>query len=786
VPSFINFFELRRIEVVFLFWLRHPLTREETMPPRKKEERRRGKKRKTTDPAVKTENDDATFYIDREGDKKPDPSTPAWLIEDKDASTSHRHAEPSTPFGLVDLELKAYLRSAHIKLNELMETALEESRTISQDEEVKTLRNAMLDEIKGKEFTLATDSDTSRILEDMLQAFSERQTRILADSLTGSSEDLFRLSCHRFGSHLLQSTLLALQSAASQEEKENLGEKKRNGDGKELRSAQQLVLDISKELHLHTSEMLPDQFGTHVLRTLLLVLSGQASNAALQNQRSKKSRSFQEKTQSTRLVKEEETSKHFIPPSFKESLKGILESIKGGLDASQMKGLSTDAVAGPTLTLFVELSLSMSDQNAKGLDQDSLLTVILDGLVASESPQRSDYLESLMKDSVGSHMLQRLVSLVDEEVIGRLWQVYSKGSLCKLGVHPIANFVIAAIVRRLGEKDDAFGQACKEIEKAGDSLLKHQKLGILVALADRSLELSRLHPFVEVAPNEVRQYKKKEQNVWTDDSVQSKAARAILSAFGFSQQDESEGSGEDGAKGLLINTLASGKTKKSYRKEVKRMREKAKERTVEEESAKEAVDEVKEETNAQTKEELLVSMQGSLLCQSLLRLPEPGNTPLIDSILTLPSLLPLSTNPISVHIILAPFQENASTAFAQRISLSTKILSELSPMLSDKFASRAIDCVFDKSDAFFKEKIMRRCIEEENTILTTNFGRYFLKRVNISLFRKDVGMWKRQMKDRKLKNEEKKEEAVAVKQSLERPNKKAKVDQELDLILAGI
>ena len=537
--------------------------------------------------------------------------------------------------------------------------------------------------------------------------------------------------------------------------------------------------------------MLSDQFGTHVLRTLLLVLSGQASTAVSQNHRSKKSRSFQEKTQSTRLAREEVTSKPIAPPSFQESLSDILQSVRGGLEPSRFKVMSTDAVAGPTLGLIVELSLSMADGPAKSSDQDSLLTVILDGLESSEESRHSDYIEGLMKDSVGSHMLQRLLQLVDDDVVGRFWQVYIKGSLCKLGVHPIANFVIAALVRRLGEEGNAFEQACKEVELAGESLVKHQKLGILIALSDRGRELSELHPVREVAPNEVRNFKKKERNVWADDDVQSKVARAILSAFGFSnEQGEEEELKEGTSKELLVRVFASGKTKKGYKKEWKRMKERAKEAADKKRKAKEeAADgiDLEEREDGEQEGELLVSMQGSLLCQSLLRLPDPGNTPFLDSLLNQSSLLPLATNAVTVHIILAPFQDTALCTFAQRTALSTRILSELSPMLSDKFASRVVDSVFDKSDAFFKEKILKRCIDEENSILATNYGRYFLKRANISLFRKDVGQWKQKMRERKMASERKEEEQeVSIKQKSERPLKKKKVDQELDLILAGI
>lgn len=104
----------------------------------------------------------------------------SWMLDKRPM----RDNETSAPFGLVEPDLKAYLRSAHVQLHELVANVLSEGRVLSNDGEIKALRNAMLDEIKGKELVLATDADTSLILEDMLCTLGERQTRILADALS--------------------------------------------------------------------------------------------------------------------------------------------------------------------------------------------------------------------------------------------------------------------------------------------------------------------------------------------------------------------------------------------------------------------------------------------------------------------------------------------------------------------------------------------------------------------------------------------------------------------------
>lgn len=771
------------------------------MPARKKEERRRGKKRKNKEIGEERSSNGhaeteaaaaAPFFYDTQGvNKEEDQSTPSWLIEDKIAeSSSQLRIEPSTPFGLVDLEFKAYLRSAHIKLNELMETALEEGRTIHEDEEVKILRNAMLNEIKGKELTLATDADTSRILEDMLYSFSERQIRVLADSLAVSSENLFKLSCHRFGSHLLQSTLIALQSVACKEESELQGGEKAKGklysrDENDLRSAVDLVLDISKELTSNSVALLSDQFGTHVLRTVLLVLSGQGTSTAVHHQRSKKSQVYQQKTQSTRLVKKQEVNLNLVvPASFAESLQDILGAIKNGTDENKVKNLITDPIAGPTLALVIELSLR--GHGVKGVKEDPLLKAIMSGLITGEG---FNYLDNLMKDSVGSHMLQRLLQHVDEQTIQVFWHKCIEESLCKLGVHSIANFVVATLVRRLGEFE--LERACEEVALAGDKLVKNGKIGILIAMADRAREISQRNPVKQIAPNEVRNYKKKARNVWSDGEIQSKAARAILKAFGFHEEQDKEDE-----VGYLVKVLISGKAKKGYKKEMRRL-EMEHEKLPAKKTANKVLEEqlLQQEDSGVQEEELLISIQGSLLCQSLLRLPEPGNSPVLESILGLSSLLSLTSNPTTVHILLAFYQSDANCTFTQRTALSTKILSELSSMLGDKFGSRVIDCVFDTSDAFFKEKVMKQCIQDEYSLLSSHYSRFFLKRVNMSLFRKDIGQWKQWIKEKghiKKQQQQPQQQIAQANQDeaeaqiAERQLKRARVDEELDTILAGI
>lgn len=100
-------------------------------------------------------------------------------------------------------------------------------------------------EVELKELKVATDPESSRVLEKLLRASNDFQLRIFADRLRGSYASLFT---HRFASHVCQ-TLLVL--AADVMERELRGKSKLEGMDeatleslKELPTMQQIFLDI--------------------------------------------------------------------------------------------------------------------------------------------------------------------------------------------------------------------------------------------------------------------------------------------------------------------------------------------------------------------------------------------------------------------------------------------------------------------------------------------------------------------------------------------------------------
>ncbi|MCO5565775.1 hypothetical protein L7F22_019450 [Adiantum nelumboides] len=754
---------------------------------RKNEQRQRGKKhksRKEEEQPSSEVKDESIFVEDRIGTlgEQEDPSTSSWMI---DRSNGPINNGDSTPFGLVEPDLKAYLRSAHVTFQEHITSASEEGRVLNKDEDIKALRNAMLDEIKGKELVLATDTDTSIILEDMMSTFGDRQLRILAEALTQQSVTLV---CHRFGSHVIQTLLSALQYFAMQA---NVNDNNEEGQG--LRSCQQFIVDISESIRQQVGDIFGDQFASHVLRSLFLILSGK--QATVESVRSKRSKKFHQKTQLTSSRPWSDQFETHQPVDFKNALSGLLHTLQSTLnDAQKVREMCISPTLSPTIALIIELAAKQdTNANKNGKSSIDFLDASLDGLVSKEPEERSAHIETLLRDSVGSHFLEAVLKVAPHTVVQRFWKHYLAGRLGKLGTHPTANFVVSGAIRLLDT--NTLEQACEEVREEGEKLVKARHLGPFVALTERAGELAP-----DKNPSSVSA-KAKKSNVWNADRIDAVVVRSILTAFGISETDNDD---KDGGP-IVIDVLLNGKTLKEYKKAAKAAKKAKKDAKKaakrkraandEEEGEEEAENGSKEEDPKSTKADL--NLQGSLLCQSILRLSEPAHSPIFDNLLEIEDrhFLSIACDPIGVHVPLAAVQ-SSNLPFASRSKFSAKILTLLIPLLSDKFGSRLMDAIFDVSDLFFREKVARACLGAERTLLSTPYGRYFFKRIHIALFRKDIVQWKQHLRTIQEEQRNKEQQSSKVVENAQEPiekveksrkkQKRSQVDEDLDAILSKV
>ncbi|EPQ31129.1 uncharacterized protein PFL1_01318 [Pseudozyma flocculosa PF-1] len=720
---------------------------------------------------------------------------PDWIRSDP--SSSSRNTASDAPFGFVDAEVKAYFRQIWATLQELEEQGYRARNTYSEleqlsrpkgagasyqdgaedgegEDQLALLIKAILSEVDGKELMLATDPDTSMIMEGLVQRVGQKAVRVLMDRMAGNYATL---ASHRFGSHVLETCLVSLQPAITAENKSEGGKGKARlaeivSEEGVLRSSTHIFLGFCSEIEDGIQDLAKDAFGSHVLRSTLLLLTGQPIQSSAV-QRSKRSAKFRQKKNGeldvdpvTRATAE---TKIVIPSSFLTTLRKMTAAGFAGLGAADIRSLAIDAVASPVLQLFMslegaELAKTGDDTAWKG----SLTDTVLDDLVsaslstkagdaAAGTRERSDHLESCLRDSVASHAVQVAVSIAPSPAVELFYSTYISGRLGQLGAHPSARHVVIESLRRLSTAP-MLDLVIDECAKVGDALVKQSALAVFQALLEGCGALQ---------------------------TKEAEAVRALLAAFKLVAK---EGQLDERQVKDVVPVLLSGKTRKAYskvlsgsgdrdgekrgkgsKKDLKRKRkggdkEKKKrdgnedEDEDEAEAAEPASDaEVAHEDEASAEQDKapngdadadadaaaavdaplradLVSIPGSLLLQTLARLSSPHNEVVVSSLLAQPSLVPLACDATACHVVLACL--NSSTlAYAQRRKLVMAFLPHIHVIVDDKWGSRVADAVWARADGFTKEKLASTTLKHERHLLSSYYGGFFLRKLNLALFR---------------------------------------------------
>ncbi|WFD33954.1 Nucleolar protein 9 [Malassezia cuniculi] len=605
-------------------------------------ERRRAPKRQKNEPEELPESAD---YMPVQAEEPGD-----WCSND------------NTPFGLVQPAVQSYFKEVDAQLAQLG----------SDEDEISMLVQAATSEIDGNELALATDPTCSLVLEHLCGFLPDKPLRVLFDRMSGSFSIL---AAHRYGSHVLQSILRASQVVIDRGE----GATNESAAGV-LRSVSQLVRDMFAELEPGLSGMFGDQFSSHVLRSIIYLLAG----VPIEVERSKRSAKYRAKEQKKHAVHAppnafEGRVQTNVPDDFYQLLVRLYEHIHKSLGPDDVKRLVTDPVAAPTMSLVLRLESALTHKRSTMAEQDDSITAAILGDASSE---RSDYIESALRDTVASHVLESAIAGASPSTIRAFYATYIKGRAAKLGAHPCANYVVAHIVRVLPPGDE-FGELVGELAAAGDQLVKNHVLGVLQACVERA----------------------------STEKEAEQVISAVLASFRI----------PDEAQGAFVPVILSLRTYKAYL----HTRGDGKKR--------------KRDDDAPT-------MQGSLLLQKIAHMPSPAQDILYTSLAQSEHLIDWCKSSVAAHVIIAALSSPSAT-FSQRKSLLTKLLPELVPLCDDMWGSRVADAVWDHAGGFIRGKIADNAISHEKTLLSSPYGRFFVRRLRLSLYRRDSDAWREWAKE---------------------------------------
>ncbi|KAI8997280.1 armadillo-type protein [Pilobolus umbonatus] len=434
----------------------------------------------------------------RKSDKKEDDKATAISITPGEETSAVSHQEQQVPAesgGMIynDQHFQAAhfgeLEEEMIKYFKNVEETLDDPHFESAEDQKLFIDN-VYSEVEGNELRLSTNYSCSLILEKLLKLSDAFQLRVFMDKLSGKSVELF---AHRFASHVCQTLITLAADVVEREVIEGINDTMDTSEG-ELLSMEKLILGICDDIKPFIGGLISQQFASHVIRILLYVLSGKRVDETGDIKgklRSKKSVQYKKEnndtfTKSTARL----TDKRQVPDSFKAMFRTLSTELAINSKENEVRTLSVHRVANPVLQLLLE----MQENDKEGITaRNVLIDRILWGIVTDidsteKNSDRDSWFETLIRDSVGSHLLEVIFQVAPDAVYKKIYKTYLKGKLEKFSLHPIANFVIQHLVSNV-RKPKQLKEMISELAGAFDKILKNGKFGVIRSLVDASVKM---------------------------------------------------------------------------------------------------------------------------------------------------------------------------------------------------------------------------------------------------------------------------------------------------------
>lgn len=302
------------------------------------------------------------------------------------------------------------------------------------------------------------------------------------DSTLLTKSSLIPLVQHRFASHCCEALFLRSAPIVT-EELATPFEIVNTENEEEHASMETLFLRVFKELDSSMGYLMTDNFASHTVRVLLLVLSGRplhdhSTQALLQ---SKRKENINFSTKDTRTQDGAKTARA-VPESFQGALNEIINGMVGNLDANYLRTLALQPQGNPVLQLLLELEFTLSGKQ-KAKDENSLFRKLVPELPPEEGTVGSQFICGLLYDSVGSHLLETIIQCSPGRVFKAIYNSQLRPKLNSILKNESASYVLLKALERLGPEDleDAIGQLLPDIPM----LLDRSKTAIIRAVIER-------------------------------------------------------------------------------------------------------------------------------------------------------------------------------------------------------------------------------------------------------------------------------------------------------------
>lgn len=367
-------------------------------------------------------------------------------------------------FGLLTEDEQSYYANVSTKLD---------VNDFETEEDRKLFIVAVHRETIGKELKVASSQSSSRYLEKVIAVSEGTQLRNLIARFLGN---LMHLVQHRFASHVCETLFLRSSAFVATEAQKETAEEK--GD---KRSIGELFVLVAEELRPNLGFLMTDRFGSHVMRVLLLVLSGEPLTA--DSAKGMLAKGKRENIQNAATDPAEDTSrrKTFLAV-FKPVLNTMIISSVSSLDTTSLRALATHPAGNPVLQLLLRLELTLFGKS-KGNDRSSVLRRLLPDDALEEGSDSAKFLQALIYDATGSRLVETIVQYAPGKTFKQVYRDLLKERMGSMARNDIASYVASKVLERLS-KDDLNG-AMNLILPEIPALIERYRTGLIKVLVER-------------------------------------------------------------------------------------------------------------------------------------------------------------------------------------------------------------------------------------------------------------------------------------------------------------
>ena len=308
-----------------------------------------------------------------------------------------------------------------------------------------------------------------------------------ATNVEGGAVDIhsfLHLVQHRFASHCCEALFLQAAPIVNQELTAALDEGKRNLEhGDVYVSMENLFLYTLNELEGNLGYLMSDQFASHPLRILLVVLSGVPLTAVgLSSVLQSKKKEHVSITGGKSIPSKEDIEARMVPDSFHSALENMMAGAVAGLDTTYLRALATHPIANPVLQLLLELELTRyGKRSAK--DPKSLFRKLVPDDTMEEGSESVSFLNHLVYDIIGSRLLEVIIINVPGKTFKALYRNSFQNKIGTFAKNEVAAFVVIRIIERLNKEDLTI--ALNEINPQINTLIKRSRTSVIKALIER-------------------------------------------------------------------------------------------------------------------------------------------------------------------------------------------------------------------------------------------------------------------------------------------------------------